>query len=222
MFEELRIENLLDLDKTVAKSYFNGIEYPWQILPKIKDFIIELGESLPKDKFTEVKDRVWIANSAKVFDSAHIIAPCIIDEEAEVRQCAFIRGNVIIGKNTVIGNSVELKNSIIFDYAQVPHYNYIGDSVLGYKSHLGAQALTSNVKSDKTLTTIKLGSETIQTGLKKFGAIVGDFVEVGCSSVLNPATIIGRNSNVYPLSSVRGVIAPESIFKNKDNIVKKY
>ena len=199
-------------------------EYPWEILPKISAFIVELGESLPKDKFTEVKEHVWIAGSAKVAPTACVNGPAIIDEDAEVRHCAFIRGSAIVGKGSVVGNSTELKNVIIFNSVQVPHYNYVGDSILGYKSHMGAGSITSNVKSDKTLVVVKDCYDTkeeIETGLKKFGAMLGDNVEVGCNSVLNPGTVIGKGSNIYPVSRVRGVIPANSIFKEKDNIIKK-
>ena len=212
---------LLDLSKTVAAELFEGCEYPWQVLGNIKSFIAALGEKLPADKFDKAGENIWIAKSAKVFPSAYIAGPCIIDEEAEVRHCAFIRGSVIVGKNCVVGNSTELKNAVLFDNVQVPHYNYVGDSVLGYKAHMGAGSITSNVKSDKTLVSVRCGDEKIETGLKKFGAILGDFVEVGCNSVLNPGTVVGRNSNIYPLSSVRGTVPERSIFKASDNIVNK-
>ena len=212
---------LLDLSKTVAAELFEGCEYPWQVLGNIKSFIAALGEKLPTDKFDKAGENIWIAKSAKVFPSAYIAGPCIIDEEAEVRHCAFIRGSVIVGKNCVVGNSTELKNAVLFDNVQVPHYNYVGDSVLGYKAHMGAGSITSNVKSDKTLVSVRCGDEKIETGLKKFGAILGDFVEVGCNSVLNPGTVVGRNSNIYPLSSVRGTVPERSIFKASDNIVNK-
>lgn len=217
----LKTTDLLDLSKTVAAELFDGCEYPWQALGSIKSFIIKLGETLPEDKFEKRGEDIWIAKSAKVFPSAYIAGPCIIDEEAEVRHCAFIRGSAIVGKNCVVGNSVELKNVVLFDNVQVPHYNYVGDSVLGYKSHMGAGSITSNVKSDKTLVIVREGEEKQETGLKKFGAILGDFVEVGCNSVLNPGTVIGRCSNVYPLSSVRGTVPPDSIYKNAENIVTK-
>ena len=217
----LKTTDLLDLSKTVAAELFDGCEYPWQALGSIKSFIIKLGETLPEDKFEKRGEDIWIAKSAKVFPSAYIAGPCIIDEEAEVRHCAFIRGSAIVGKNCVVGNSVELKNVVLFDNVQVPHYNYVGDSVLGYKSHMGAGAITSNVKSDKTLVIVREGEEKQETGLKKFGAILGDHVEVGCNSVLNPGTVIGRCSNIYPLSSVRGTVPPDSIYKNAENIVTK-
>lgn len=212
---------LFDLSKTIAAPLLEKSEYPYEILPDIKSFVTRLGKLLPKDRFDEVSENVWIAKSAKVFPSAYIAAPCIIDEETEVRHCAFIRGSVIIGKNCVVGNSTEVKNSIIFDSVQIPHYNYVGDSVLGYKSHLGAGAITSNVKSDKTPVTIKCGEEKIQTGLKKFGAMVGDYTEVGCNSVLCPGTVLGKNCTVYPLSRVRGYVKENSIFKSQKDIVTK-
>ena len=215
------ITDLFDLDKTIAKPLFNGKQYPWEVLEGIKDFILELGPTLPADEYDNPEEGVWIAKDAKVFASAYIGSPCIIDHGAEIRQCAFIRGSAIVGKDTVVGNSTELKNVVLFDCVQVPHYNYVGDSVLGYKSHMGAGSITSNVKSDKTLVVVKDGQEQIETGRKKVGALLGDYVEVGCNSVLNPGTVIGRNSNVYPLSSVRGVIPSNSIFKGKDDIVVK-
>ena len=212
---------LFDLSKTIASDLLLKKEYPWEILGDIKAYILELGNKLSNDKFDKIKEDIWVAKSAKIAPSASLNGPLIIDEEAEIRHCAFIRGSAIIGKGAVVGNSTEVKNSIIFDKVQIPHYNYVGDSILGYKSHLGAGALTSNVKSDKTLVSVTIGKERINTGLKKFGAMVGDCVEVGCHSVLCPGTIIGKNSNIYPLSMVRGTISADSIFKGKDNIVKK-
>ena len=215
-----KINDLYDLTHSQAKDYLSKYEYPWQALKGIKDFIIELGETLG-DEYQEVNEHVWIHKDAKVFDSAYIGSPCIIG--AEVRHCAFIRGSALVGENCVIGNSVELKNVIIFDNVQVPHYNYVGDSILGYKSHMGAGSITSNVKSDKTLVVVKdrFNHEEIETGLKKMGAMLGDYVEVGCNSVLNPGTVIGRNSNIYPLSRVRGVVLENSIFKELNDIVEK-
>lgn len=211
--------DLLDLSHTLAKDLLSQFEYPWLALGKIKETIIILGEKLGDD-YIEVKPQVWVHKTATVFDSAYLGAPLIIGANTEVRHCAFIRGAALIGDNCVVGNSVEIKNAIIFDNVQVPHYNYVGDSILGYKSHMGAGSITSNVKSDKTLVTVK-GEVSIETGLKKFGAILGDYVEVGCNSVLNPGTVIGRNTNIYPLSCVRGVIPAASIYKDKDNIVSK-
>jgi NDP-sugar pyrophosphorylase family protein len=213
-------KDLLDLTKTIAAPLLEGTAYPWEALEGISDFILALGPTLPEEEFYSPSENVWIAKDAKVFPSAYIGAPCIIDHGAEVRHCAFIRGSAIVGKNCVVGNSVELKNVVLFDNVQTPHYNYVGDSILGYKSHMGAGSITSNVKSDKTLVTVK-GDVEIPTGRKKFGAILGDFVEVGCNSVLNPGTVIGRHTNIYPTSSVRGVIPENSIFKDRDNIVTR-
>lgn len=212
---------LFDLSHTKAEELLSETKYPWEVLPKIKDFILKLGETLPKDRYTEVKENVWVAVSAKVSDTASISGPCIIDEDTEVRHCAFIRGSVLVGKNCVVGNSTEVKNSIIFDNVQIPHYNYVGDSVLGYKSHLGAGAVTSNVKSDKTLVTVGTANGKVETNLKKFGAMVGDFTEVGCHAVLCPGTVVGKNCTVYPTSMVRGYVPENSIYKDKDNVVKK-
>lgn len=215
------IKELFDLSHTIAAEIFEGKTYPWEALIDIKPFILKLGESLPADEYDKVSEGVWVAKDAAVFPSAYLGAPCIIDHGAEVRHCAFIRGSAIVGKNAVVGNSVELKNVILFDNVQTPHYNYVGDSILGYKSHMGAGSITSNVKSDKTLVVVKEPGNPIETGLKKFGAMLGDNVEVGCNSVLNPGTVIGRCSNIYPTSSVRGVIPANSIYKDKDNIVSK-
>ena len=222
MSEVLMIKNLYDLSQTIAADIFEGKTYPWEVLGEIKTFIIKLGESLPKDIYEEKEEHVWIAKSAKVYPTATILAPCIIGEETEVRPGAFIRGNAIVGNKCVVGNSTELKNVILFNNVQVPHYNYVGDSVLGYKSHMGAGAVTSNVKSDKTLVVVKNKDEHIETGLKKFGAMLGDNVEVGCNSVLNPGTVIGRFSNVYPRSSVRGFVPSNHIYKDPEHIVEKY
>lgn len=221
MMEECKISSLYDLEETIAAELFAGAEYPWELLPKISGFIKELGTKLPKDRFTEVKENVWVANSATVAPTAFINGPAIIDEEAEIRHCAFIRGNAIVGKGAVVGNSTELKNVILFNKVQVPHYNYVGDSILGFKAHMGAGSITSNVKSDKTLVVVKNGTEQIETGLKKFGAMLGDHVEVGCNSVLNPGTVIGRSSNIYPTSCVRGVIPACSIYKKQGEIAEK-
>lgn len=224
--EQYTIEQLYTLEETIAAPIFEGCIYPWEVLPKISAFICRLGESLPKDKYEKRGENVWVAKSAKIFESAYIGGPAIIDEEAEVRHCAFIRGNAIVGKGAVVGNSTELKNVILFNKVQVPHYNYVGDSILGYKAHMGAGSITSNVKSDKTLVVVKeksRGQENqIETGLKKFGAMLGDCVEVGCNSVLNPGTVIGKQSNVYPTSCVRGCIPAASIYKDKDHIVSKH
>ena len=216
------ISELYDLEHTIAAKLFEGKTYPWEVLDDIKSFILELGPTLPKDEFDNPAEGVWIAKDAKVFASAYIGSPCIIDHEAEVRQCAFLRCPAIVGKNAVVGNSTELKNVVLFDNVQVPHYNYVGDSVLGYKAHMGAGSITSNVKSDKTLVVVKDPEGFIETGRKKFGAMLGDFVEVGCNSVLNPGTVIGRHTNVYPTSCVRGVIPADSIYKDKVDIVLKY
>ena len=215
----LKINELLDLTKTIAAPLFEGKTYPWEVLADISDFIVQLGSTLSEDEFEKRGENVWIAKDAKVFPSAYIGGPCIIDHGAEIRHCAFIRGSAIVGKNAVVGNSTELKNSILFDNVQTPHYNYVGDSVLGYKAHMGAGSITSNVKSDKTLVVIKSAEESIETGRKKVGAILGDFVEIGCNSVLNPGTVLGRNASVYPTSCVRGVVPENSIYKDKDNIV---
>ena len=219
--EECKTQNLFDLNQTIAKDIFENATYPWEVLSKISDFIIELGNTLDPEVFEKKGENIWIAKSAIVAETVSITGPVIIDEGAEIRHCAFIRGKAIIRKNAVVGNSTELKNVILFNNVQVPHYNYVGDSILGYKSHMGAGSITSNVKSDKSLVVIKYLDEKIETNRKKVGAMIGDYVEVGCGSVLNPGTVIGRNSNIYPLSSVRGVIPESSIFKNKNDIVKK-
>ena len=211
---------LYDLNHTMAGAYLAKFEYPWQALAGIKNLILELGSSLGDD-YTEVSPTVWVHQSAVVAPTAYLGAPCIIGPGTEVRHCAFVRGSALVGANCVVGNSVELKNVILFDNVQVPHYNYVGDSVLGYKSHMGAGSLTSNVKSDKTLVVVKNGEEKVETGLKKFGAMVGDFVEVGCNSVLNPGTVIGRNTSIYPTSCVRGVVPEKSIWKTGGVVVEK-
>jgi len=217
----IKIKDMYSLDETIAADLFKDKDYPWEVLKSIGDFIVELGNKLPEDEYRKVGDNVWIAKDAKVFDSACINGPCIIDHDSEVRQCAFIRGNAIVGKKCVVGNSTELKNVVLFNNVQVPHYNYVGDSILGYKSHMGAGSITSNVKSDKTLVVVRDGEEKHETGLKKFGAMLGDKVEVGCNSVLNPGTVVGPNSNIYPLSMVRGVVPANSIYKKADDIVEK-
>ena len=214
------VSDLFDLSHTMAKEYLQQFQYPWEGLKGIKDLILELGPQLDKEEFTEVAPQVWVHKTAKVFPSAYLGAPCIIGAETEVRHCAFIRGSAMVGEGCVVGNSVELKNVILFDKVQVPHYNYVGDSILGFKSHMGAGSLTSNVKSDKTLVTVRIG-EGIPTGLKKFGAMLGDCVEVGCNSVLNPGTVVGKNSNIYPVSCVRGVVPANSIYKTGGVIVNK-
>lgn len=219
--EQLQIKNLYSLEETLAASLFDGAVYPWELLPKIGAYIIELGKTLSSDKYERRGENIWIAKSAIIAPTACINGPCIIDEEAEIRHCAFIRGNAIVGKGAVVGNSTELKNVILFNKVQVPHYNYVGDSILGYKSHMGAGSITSNVKSDKTLVVVKSPYGNIETGLKKMGAMLGDNVEVGCNSVLNPGTIIGRNSNIYPTSMVRGYIAANSIYKNQGEVTAK-
>ena len=215
------IKELYDLDHTLAKEYLCGFEYPWEALKGIKDMIVALGKTLNKDEYDEVSENVWIHKTAKVFPSAYIAAPCIIGANTEVRHCAFIRGSALVGEDCVVGNSCELKNVILFDHVQTPHYNYVGDSILGYYSHMGAGSITSNVKSDKKLVVVHNKEENIETGLKKFGAMIGDHVEVGCNSVLNPGTVIGRNSNVYPLSRVRGLIPENSIYKDEGVVVEK-
>ena len=219
--ETCKIKNLYNLKETIAKDLFEGAVYPWEVLPKIEAFILELGKTLSEDEYDCIDGNIWIAKSATIAPTASITGPCIIGKNTEVRQSAFIRGKAIVGENCVVGNSTELKNVILFNNVQVPHYNYVGDSILGFKSHMGAGSITSNVKSDKTLVVVKNGDEQIETGLKKFGAMLGDYVEVGCNSVLNPGTVIGRHCNVYPLSSVRGVIPEGHIFKDKNNIIKK-
>ncbi len=222
--ENAKIANLYNLDETIAGEYLSQFTYPWEALAGISDFIKKIGLTLDTEKFEQLGEDIWVAKSATVAPTAYLNGPLIIDEEAEIRHCAFIRGSAIVGKGSVVGNSTELKNDIIFNNVQVPHYNYVGDSILGYRSHMGAGSITSNVKSDKTLVVVKDSYDTkeeIETGRKKFGAMLGDFVEVGCNSVLNPGTVIGRHTNIYPLSRVRGVIPADSIFKDKDNVVLK-
>ncbi|MDY4840051.1 MAG: UDP-N-acetylglucosamine pyrophosphorylase [Lachnospiraceae bacterium] len=219
--ENAKIINLYTLEETIAGTYLSQFTYPWEALKGIGDFIKELGPTLDKEKFEKRGENIWVAKNAKVAPTACLNGPLIIDEEAEIRHCAFIRGSAIVGKGSVVGNSTELKNDIIFNSVQVPHYNYVGDSILGYKSHMGAGSITSNVKSDKTLVVVKDKEEKIETGLKKFGAMLGDHVEIGCNSVLNPGTVIGKDTNVYPLSMVRGVVPAHSIYKNKNEIIEK-
>ena len=221
MLEALTVKENYSLDQTIAKDIFNGVTYPWEVLPKISSFILELGATLSEDEYEKRGENVWVAKSAKVAPTAFINGPAIIGKDAEVRHCAFIRGNAIVGEGVVVGNSTELKNVILFNKVQVPHYNYVGDSVLGYKSHMGAGSITSNVKSDKKLVVVKAGEEKIETGMKKFGAMLGDEVEVGCGSVLNPGTVVGNHSNIYPLSSVRGFVPANSIYKKQGEVVTK-
>ena len=217
MSDQIRITDLYDLNETIAADYLKGFEYPWQALAGIKAFILELGKSLPEDRFEKRGEDVWIAKSAKVAPTACINGPLIVDEDAEIRHCAFIRGSAIVGKNSVVGNSTELKNVILFNNVQVPHYNYVGDSILGYKSHMGAGSITSNVKSDKKNVIVK-GEDSYETGLKKFGAMLGDRAEIGCNSVLNPGSVIGRDCIVYPTSCFRGVLPENSIFKKSGEV----
>lgn len=219
--ESITIKQLYSLEQTIAKELLEKFTYPWEVLPHIGEYILELGQKLPKEEYEKVGEDVWIAKTAKVAPTAYIHGPAIIGKEADVRHCAFIRGKVIVGEGTVVGNSTELKNVILFNKVQVPHYNYVGDSILGYRSHMGAGSITSNVKSDKTLVTIKIEGKKIETGLKKMGAMLGDEVEVGCNTVMNPGTIIGKHSNIYPLSMVRGYVPENSIYKKQGEVVTK-
>ncbi len=218
----LKTEDLFDLSHTAAKDYLRRFEYPWQALKGIGDFIFSLGETLKETEYNHVSDGVWIHKTAKIAPTAFIGSPCIIGAGTEIRHCAFIRGSALVGENCVVGNSVELKNVILFDRVQTPHYNYVGDSILGYKAHMGAGSITSNVKSDRSLVVAKDGEETVETGLKKFGAMLGDYAEIGCNTVLNPGTTVGRNSNIYPLSCVRGTVPPNSILKAGGIIIEKH
>ena len=220
--KEIMIKELYSLEHTLAKPLLEKYTYPWEALADIKDFIITLGETLPADEYDKVGENVWIAKSAKVAPTAYINGPAIIGKDTEVRHCAFIRGNALVGDGAVVGNSTELKNVILFDKVQVPHYNYVGDSILGYRAHMGAGSITSNVKSDKKNVVIKNGTDEIATNRKKVGAMLGDDVEVGCGSVLNPGTVVGKNSNIYPLSMVRGVVKANSIYKKQGEIVEKH
>ena len=222
MYSQLTVAKLFDLSQTQAETLLNRFQYPWEALPHIKEFILALGPSLPKDEYEEIKENVWAAKSAVIFPTAYLNGPVIIGKNTEVRHGAFIRGSALVGDSAVVGNSTELKNVILFNNVQVPHYNYVGDSILGYRSHMGAGSITSNVKSDKTLVTVKYQGEKITTGLKKFGAILGDCVEVGCNPVLNPGSVICPNSNIYPLSMVRGVVPPKSIYKTASEIAEKF
>lgn len=217
--EKLMIKNLFDLDKTIAKDLFEGAVYPWEVLPKIKEFIVKLGNTLAPEIYEKRGEDIWVAKSAKVAPSAYLGGPLIICENAEIRHCAFIRGSAIVGAGAVVGNSTELKNAVLFDGVQVPHYNYVGDSILGYKAHTGAGAITSNLKSDKKLVTVMCDGEKVETGVKKFGAMLGDFADIGCNSVLNPGTVVGRGTRVYPLSMVRGYVPEYSIYKNRNEVV---
>ena len=219
--KQCEIKELYDLSQTIAGDYLAQFTYPWEALDGIKAYIKELGPTLDPEVYEQRGEDIWVAKSATVAPTACLNGPLIIDEDAEIRHCAFIRGSAIIGKGSVVGNSTEIKNDIIFNSVQVPHYNYVGDSILGYKSHMGAGSITSNVKSDKSLVVVKDGMEEIATGRKKFGAMLGDFVEVGCNSVLNPGTVIGRHTNIYPLSSVRGVVPSDSIYKKRGEVVTK-
>lgn len=219
--EDCKVCNLYNLNETIAKDLLKKVDYPWEVLSQINDYILELGKQLDLNKYDKIGEDVWIAKTAKVMPTAYIHGPTIIGENAEVRHCAFIRGKVIVGEGAVVGNSTELKNVILFNKVQVPHYNYVGDSILGYKAHMGAGSITSNVKSDKQLVIVKNGDTKIETGIKKFGAMIGDEVEVGCGTVLNPGTVVGKNANIYPLSSVRGVVPKNSIYKNQNEIVEK-
>ncbi|MBB5263625.1 NDP-sugar pyrophosphorylase family protein [Catenibacillus scindens] len=221
MFEQLTIKNLYDLKETIAADLFEGLTYPWEALPKIGEFIMALGNSLPESEYEKKGDNIWIAKDAVIYPSAMIKGPAIIGKGAEVRHCAFIRGNAIVGEGAVVGNSTELKNVVLFNKVQVPHYNYVGDSILGHKAHMGAGSITSNVKSDKTLVDVVVGEERIHTGLKKFGAMLGDCVEIGCNTVMNPGTVIGKHSNVYPVSMVRGFIPANHIYKKQGEVVNK-
>jgi len=219
--KQFTIAELYTLEETIAKDLFMDKEYPWEVLPHISNFIIELGNSLSAEEYEEREENIWVAKSAKVAPTAYIGGPAIIGKQAEIRHCAFIRGNAIVGEGAVIGNSTELKNVVIFNRAQVPHYNYVGDSIVGYKAHMGAGSITSNVKSDKMLVTVKYEEHRVETGLKKFGAMLGDEVEIGCGSILNPGTVVGKESNIYPLSSVRGCIPARSIYKKHGEVVTK-
>lgn len=221
-WKDYTVENLLDVNETIAAGLFDGVTYPWEVLPDIGEFIVKLGNSLPADRFERRGEDIWIARSAHIFDSAYIAGPCIIDEDAQLRQCAFIRGNAIVGKGCVVGNSCELKNVVLFNHCEVPHYNYVGDSVLGFHAHMGAGSITSNIKSDRTNVVIHDGEEALETGFRKMGAILGDWTEIGCNSVLNPGSVIGRHTNVYPLSMVRGCVPADHIYKDRDHVAAKH
>ena len=220
--ESIQIKNMYDLNETIAAEIFEGKTYPWEVLPLIKEFIVKLGNTLSPEEYDKIGEDIWVAKSAKIAPTVALNGPCIIGKDAEVRQCAFIRGSAIVGEGAVVGNSTELKNVILFNKVQVPHYNYVGDSVLGYKAHMGAGSITSNVKSDKKLVVVKSPEGQIETGIKKFGAMLGDEVEVGCGTVLNPGSVVGSHSNIYPLSSVRGFVPANSIYKKQGEVVEKY
>ena len=220
--EQLRVEELYNLEETIAKDIFEGVTYPWEVLPKISTFIVELGKTLPEEEYEQHGENIWISKSAKVAPTASITGPVIIDHEADIRHCAFIRGSAIVGKNAVVGNSTELKNVILFNRVQVPHYNYVGDSILGYRAHMGAGAITSNVKADKTQATINTPNGKIETGLRKCGAMLGDYVDAGCGTVFNPGVVVGKNSNIYPLSMVREYVPANSIYKKRGEVAEKY
>lgn len=219
--KQVMVKSLYCLEETIAASLLETVEYPWEALPKIGAFILELGKTLPEEEYKKTGEDIWIANTAQVAPTVSIHGPAIIGKGAELRHCAFIRGNVIVGDGAVVGNSTELKNAILFNKVQVPHYNYVGDSILGYKAHMGAGSIASNVKADKLPVTVAIPEGKIETGLKKFGAMLGDEVEVGCGSVLNPGTVVGKKSNIYPLSFVRGYVPEESIYKKQGEVVKK-
>lgn len=221
MYDKLKNKNLFNMDETIAKDIFEDIDFPWEVLPLIGEFIIKLGNTLSPEEYEKRSDNIWISKTAVIAPSASITGPCIIGKQTEVRHCAFIRGNAIVGENCVVGNSTELKNVILFNNVQVPHYNYVGDSILGYKSHMGAGSITSNVKSDKTKVAIRYQGDILETGLKKMGAVLGNYVEVGCGSILNPGTVIGSNTNIYPLSMVRGYVPKGSIYKKQGEVVGK-
>ncbi len=221
MISDFTIENLLDLKESIAADFLKNYTYPWEVLPHIEEMILAIGKRLPSDRFEQRGDHIWIARSAHVFDSVYIAGPCIIDEDAEIRHCAFIRGKALVGKGCVVGNSCELKNVILFNQCEVPHYNYVGDSILGFHAHMGAGAITSNIKSDRTNVVIHDGEQSEATGLRKMGAVLGDWCEIGCNSVLNPGSVVGRRSNVYPLSMVRGCIPENHIYKDRDHVIPK-
>lgn len=220
--EQLTVKELYNLDETIAKDIFEDVIYPWEVLPKISEFIVDLGKCLPEEEYEKRGENIWVAKSAKVAPTASITGPAIIDKNADVRHCAFIRGNAIVGENAVVGNSTELKNVILFNRVQVPHYNYVGDSILGHRAHMGAGAITSNVKADKKTVTINTPNGKIETGLRKCGAMLGDGVDVGCGSVFNPGVVVGRNSNIYPLSMVREYVPANSIYKKRGEVAEKY